>query len=252
MVDSGSALSSRRGRDRVIPRRYKVAAPEINHHERIARILIADDDPIFRDALRALLKQDTSCEVVGDSSDLGTALRLIRELRPDVVLLDWALSRHDGAGAFRELGVSGPSTRTVLLKVPFNSKDILHALECGASGIVLKNSTAEMLFKGIRSVAAGQYWVGHESLDSLVQTVRDLSVAGDGQVQKPVFGLTSREREIIEKVVAGYSNGEIASHFLLSEHTVKHHISNVFDKLGVSTRLELAFFAVNHKLTEHS
>lgn len=250
MVAFGSPLAIRREPKHVPSRGHTISAHELNPVDRVARVFIADADPIFRDGLRALLKQTNRFEVIGDSSDAGNAVRLVQEFRPDVLLLDWQLSRQEGMRILRELGTSASPMRTLLLNVPFNSKDIVQSLECGAWGIVLKNSTTEMLLSGIRSVVAGQYWIGHESVDSLAQTIRNLSPHEEGQAQRPMFGLTSREREIIEKVVAGYSNGEIASHFMLSEHTVKHHISNVFDKVGVSTRLELAFFAVNHRLAD--
>jgi len=114
--------------------------------------------------------------------------------------------------------------------------------------VVLKDSATQLLIKSIHTVMSGEYWVGRESVSNLVQYLRHLlQTSGDESRQKK-FGLTPRELEIISTVVAGYSNKEIAEYFKIAEDTVKHHLSNIFDKLGVSTRLELALFAVNQSL----
>ena len=107
-----------------------------------------------------------------------------------------------------------------------------------------------MLIKSIQAVLRGEYWVGRESVSDLVQTLRELMPPAGAEAKKVKFGLTPRELEIISAIVAGYSNRDIAQKFSISEQTVKHHLTNTFDKLGVSTRLELALFAVNHGLSE--
>jgi DNA-binding NarL/FixJ family response regulator len=211
--------------------------------------LIADDHPIFRDGLRALLNTVPDFQVVGEASDSESVIRLVQEVKPDILLLDWALSRLDKMSILREIEASGLQVRTLLIGVVLDKADILQALQLGAWGVVLGNSTTRMLIEGIRTVMEGQYWIGQESVTSLVEALRDFGMPAHNHGPRRDFELTPRELEIIDTIVAGYSNADIAVNFSLSEHTVKHHITHIFDKLGVSNRLELALFAVNHQLT---
>jgi DNA-binding NarL/FixJ family response regulator len=114
--------------------------------------------------------------------------------------------------------------------------------------VVLKDSATQLLLKAIQAVMSGEYWVGRDSVSNLVQYLRNLMQSTNEETKQKKFGLTPRELEIVSAVVAGYANKEIAEYFKISEDTVKHHLSNIFDKLGVSTRLELALFAVNQGL----
>jgi len=225
--------------------------PDQNRGYRIARILIANDDLIFRESLRTLLEADARLQVIGNSSDAETILDLAAQLRPDVLLLDWSLADRNDMRVLHELATSVPPLRTLVLSVPLDNAAILKALKAGAWGIVLKNSTAQMLLNAIHWVIAGQYWIGYECASSLMAAFSDVSSWNEKHATKREFGLTHREYEIIQKVVEGYSNVEIANCYSLSQNTVKHHVSNIFDKLGVSSRLELAIFAVSHRLTEH-
>lgn len=224
-------------------------AVEANRINKTIRILLADDHPIFRDGLRVLLQGAPDFQVVGDASDEESVVLMARELKPDILLLDSAMSRKEEMNVLRELGESGLAVRTLLLTVFLDKADILQALQLGAWGVVLKDSTTQMLFDGIRNVMAGQYWIGQESVASLVEALRDFAPkVASPQPASSLFGLTPRELEIVATVVAGYSNSDIAENFALSEHTVKHHLGHIFDKLGVSNRLELALFAINHGL----
>jgi two-component system nitrate/nitrite response regulator NarL len=211
------------------------------------RILIADDHPLFRDGLRRLLQAEPGFEVVGEASD-GDMLDLVRKTKPDILLLDLSMPRQDGMETLRELAASRLPVRTLLLTASIEKPQIVQALKLGAYGVIMKESTTQRLFDSIQCVMAGQYWVGRESVSDLVRALRSVTPADDG-VRARDYGLTTRETEIVTLVVAGYSNPDIAQRCSISEQTVKHHISNVFDKLGVSNRLELALFAVNHRLT---
>jgi len=212
-------------------------------------ILIADDHPIFRDGLRRLLESERGFRVVGEACDGVEAVDFVRRLKPEILLLDLAMPRRHGLEALREISNShaGP-VRVILLTAAAEREQIVEALQLGARGVVLKDCGTEILMRSIRSVLAGEYWVGREPVSNLMQYLRGLMDSSTKISRQKRFGLTPRELDIVSAVVAGFANKEIAEHFKISEDTVKHHLSNIFDKTGVSTRLELALFAVNQAL----
>ena len=214
----------------------------------LTRIVIADDHPIFRDGLKRLLESEREFKVVGEACDGIDAVTLVQQLKPDVLLLDLAMPRRAGLDALREMGNEPVSPRVILVTAAAEKHQIVEALQLGARGVVLKDSATQILLKSIRAVMSGEYWVGRESVSNLVQYLRNLVDSSVNDPRKKKYGLTPRELEVISAVVAGFANKEIAQHFKISEDTVKHHLSNIFDKLGVSTRLELALFAVNQAL----
>ena len=211
-------------------------------------IVIADDHPILRDGIHALLRMEPDFRVVGEAADGNAAVQLSYELKPNILLLDWAMARRDGMQILQELDAGGLPVRTLLTTVQLNNSEILRALQLGAWGVIPRDSTTKMLYEGIRKVMSGQYWIGRESVASLVDALRDFTPNAASRPSRRDFGLTRRELEIVASVMAGYSNADIAHRVSLSEHTVKHHLGHIFDKLGVSNRLELALFAVNHQL----
>jgi DNA-binding NarL/FixJ family response regulator len=214
------------------------------------RILIADDHPIFRDGLRRLLETERGFQVVGEAADGLQTIAQARQHKPDILLLDLAMPRMPGLETLRELASAKSPVRTILLTAAIERAQIVEALQLGARGVVMKESATELLLKSIRSVMDGEYWVGRECVHDLVETLRQLAPTHGEETRKKTFGLTPRELEIITAIVAGYTNKDIAQKFSISEQTVKHHLTNIFDKLGVSNRLELALFAVNHGLGE--
>jgi len=214
------------------------------------RIVVADDHPIFRDGLRRLLDSEQGFEVIGEAEDGAQAIDLVKRLSPDILLLDVAMPRVTGLVVLEELGKLGGTVKTILLTAAISSGDVVAALQFGARGIVLKETATDLLFKCIRVVMDGQYWVGREEVADLVQTLRTLIAASGEPKQKKAFGLTKRELAIVGAIVEGCSNKDIAKKFSISEDTVKHHLTNIFDKAGVSSRLELGLFAVHHKLID--
>lgn len=216
--------------------------------EKNIRILIADDHPIFRDGLRRLLESEPDLEVVAEARDGDEAIKLTAAKRPDVLLLDLAMPKRPGMEALRELAKSTQPVRILLLTAAIENAQLVEALQLGARGVVLKDSATDLLLKAIRTVMNEQFWVGRESVSDLVNYMRNIARA---TIQpKKTFGLTPRERQVVAAVVEGLSNREIGQRYSLSEDTVKHHITNVFNKTGVSTRLELALFALHHRLID--
>lgn len=214
------------------------------------RVLIADDHRLFRDGLKALLSSQPGFSVVGEASDSDEAVTLTRKFQPDILLLDLNMP-HSGLEAARQLCADTTPVRTILLTAEISQEDIVKALQFRVQGVVLKDTASEVLFRSIRSVMAGQYWLGRESVGSLVETLRKLIFSPEPKKQPDRFGLTPREIEIVSKICAGYANKEIAQTLAISEDTVKHHLSKIYNKVGMSNRLELALFAVHHDLVEH-
>ena len=214
------------------------------------RVLIADDHPIFRQGLRTILEAEDGFVVVAEAADGNEAVRLARDFQPDVLLLDLAMPGVSGMEALAELAAAPTPVRTIMLTAAIEKAEIVKALQLGAAGVVLKSSPTDLLFKSIRSVMAGQHWIGREAVTDLVQALRTAASPSPAPVKasRRRFGLTARELEITGAVVAGFRNREIAEKLSLSEDTVKHHLSNIFDKVGASNRLELALFAVEHRL----
>lgn len=213
-------------------------------------ILIVDDHPTFRFGLRKLLETEAGFEVAGEAADASGALRLAGAMKLDVVLLDMALRNGSGLEILPELSARADGARTVILTAAIENADIVRALRLGAHGILLKEASTELIVKCIREVARGQYWLGRDHVTDVIQLLNRFLPSASRAGPPPNFGLTPRELEIVAAIVSGYSNREIALKFSLSEQTVKHHVTHIYDKLGVSTRMELTLFSVSHHLID--
>jgi two-component system nitrate/nitrite response regulator NarL len=211
------------------------------------RLLIAADQRLFREALRLLLEREPCFRVVGYGANAVETMALVRALDPDVLLLDLDMPGSCGLEILRAMRACTAPPRTIVIISSMTRPVLIEALRLGAFGVVMKDADPELLFKSIHAVMNGQHWVAREATSDIVAALRDAT--GESALSTPrPFHLTRRELDVIEAVVRGYSNKEIASGLSVTEDTVKHHLSSIFDKVGVSTRLELALFAKHHRL----
>lgn len=212
------------------------------------RIVVADDHPVVRFGVRNMLENEPGFEIVGEAEDGDSAITETLELEPDLLLLDVQMPRLPGLEALRAIMDRSPRVKIILLTSTISTQQIIEALQIGARGIILKDSVAGDLHKAMRAVLSGDYWIGGERVVNLVAALNDLMKQAAAISEKKTYGLTPRELEVVTCIVEGCSNKDVANQFTISEETVKRHLSNIFDKTGVSTRLELALFAIAHKL----
>jgi two-component system, NarL family, nitrate/nitrite response regulator NarL len=212
------------------------------------RVVVADDHPVVRFGVRNMLESEPGFEVVGEAEDGDVAITETLELEPDILLLDVQMPRLPGLEALRAIMSKSPRVKIIMLTSTISTQQIIEALQIGARGIVLKDSVAGDLSKSMRAVLSGDYWIGGERVVNLVAALNELMKQAAAAPEKKTYGLTPRELEVVTCIVEGCSNKDVAKQFAISEETVKRHLSNIFDKTGVSTRLELALFAIAHKL----
>ncbi|MBS1820356.1 MAG: response regulator transcription factor [Acidobacteria bacterium] len=212
------------------------------------RVVVADDHPVVRFGVKNMLENEPGFEVVGEAEDGDVAITETLEREPDILLLDVMMPRLPGLEALRAIMERSPRVKIILLTSTITTQQIIEALQIGARGIVLKDAAASDLSKSMRAVLSGDYWIGGERVVNLVAALNELMKQAAAAPEKKTYGLTPRELEVVTCIVEGCSNKDVAKQFAISEETVKRHLSNIFDKTGVSTRLELALFAIAHKL----
>lgn len=202
-------------------------------------VVIADDHPIFLDGVMRLLASQADMSVMGSGRDGMEAVDLIRKLQPQVLLLDLKMARMDGIQVLQEVRRSKIDVSVILLTAEINDLQMMEALRLGAKGVLMKDVDTSALLDGIRAVAAGERWIVNRRESSI-------GLRNGKETAQPE--ITKREMQIVAAVAAGMSNRSIAEEFKISEDTVKHHLSNIFYKLNVSSRLELAVYALHHKM----
>ncbi len=211
------------------------------------RIVIADDHAIFRDGLKKLLSLERDLDVIGEAEDGQQTVELVKKLQPDILLLDLKMPVMNGLAALEQIHDRVKTTRVIVLTASEHEEEVVEAVRLGTAGVVRKQSATDMLIKSIRKVAGGEVW-----LDSRLTAavLREFSEPPPAPREQPKNLLSGREREIVGLVCQGFRNKEIAEKMFISEQTVKNHLHNIFDKLGVSDRLELALYAIHKKLND--
>jgi len=219
------------------------------------RIVVADDHPIFRDGLCRLLALEPDFEVVGQAHDGRQVLDVLQQYEPDILLLDLKMPGLDGLATLQRLQSSKHKTRVIVLTASEDKNEFVQAMKLGTAGIVLKQSATDLLIKSIRKVNAGEIWLDSHTTAAVMRqfaTGADESPAGvapaSSSRERERSLLSQREREIVALVAQGFKNKEMAEKMFISEQTVKNHLHNIFDKLGVSDRLELALYAIHNNL----
>jgi two-component system nitrate/nitrite response regulator NarL len=223
------------------------------------RVVIADDHHLFREGLRTML-QEAGMEVVGEASDGADAVALARELRPDVVVLDLNMPGTSGLQALRRLARERPNIQAVVLTVSADDTDVLEALAGGACGYLLKDTRPDRLVEGIRQAAEGQVMLSGEVARALMARVRAdadaHAVRGEEAMVRAEIeagraaavaarpALTPREAEVLRLIAEGADNVAIGLELSISPHTVKQYVTNIFEKLGVRSRVQAAVYAV--------
>jgi DNA-binding NarL/FixJ family response regulator len=200
------------------------------------RVIVADDHPLFRDGVINSLRGSSNIDVVAEAADADSAVALVREQLPDVVLLDVTMP-GDGIQAARVIGAACPATRIIMLTVSEDEDDLLAAMKAGARGYVLKGVSASELITVVESVSNGDVYVAPRLAFGLLREM------GKPRTASPIADLSSREHQVLELVAAGLSNQEIGARLGLAEKTVKHYMTNVLTKLQVRSRVEAALLA---------
>jgi two-component system, NarL family, nitrate/nitrite response regulator NarL len=229
------------------------------------RVVLADDESLFRASLRQLLAVPAPVlkevygvdvgpgfEVIGEAGTGEDTARVVRSVQPDLLLLDLCMPRLSGLDALRELESCRDGMRIILLAGNIDRTQLISAVRLGVHGLLLKDAPTEVLFEAIMCVLAGRYWLGQTLVTDLLETVRPLiqsSSTTDGTVASR---LTPRERQVLKMIVAGHSNREIAQQWTVSEETIKHHLTRMFDKAGVANRVELAMLATKDGVLDTS
>ena len=215
----------------------------------ITRVLIADDQALVRRGFRMVLEIEPDLEIVGEAADGQEAVTLTRDLAPDVVLMDVRMPILDGVEATRRLTADARCLAKVIMLTTFDMDDYVHdALQAGASGFLLKDIQPELLVAGIHAVHAGESLLAPAITRRMIESFLSHHPAGNRADDARLARLTQRERETLELIARGLTNTEIADTFVVSETTVKTHVSRVLMKLGVRDRVHAVIYAYEHGL----
>ena len=212
------------------------------------RVVVVDDQELFRRGLTMLLGVEPDIEVVGEAGDGNSAIELVLETVPDVVLLDVRMPKRSGLEACMRIKEQAPSTRIIMLTVSDEEGDLYEAVKNGASGYLLKDSSIEEVAQAIRVVNEGQSLISPSMAVKLIDEFKQMSKPE--REQGPALRLTDRELEVLRLVAKGLNNREVAKELFISENTVKNHVRNILEKLQLHSRMEAVMYAMREKLLD--
>jgi two-component system, NarL family, nitrate/nitrite response regulator NarL len=220
------------------------------------RILILSNHAMFREGLKRLLDAEPDFSVVGSTSDGEEAVALVFGLKPDILLFDVSSTQphpeDSGFQILRHLALKERNARPILLTASSDEGQIVEALKFGVRGVLRKEANAPLLFKCIRSVMEGGYWISRNTICELVKSFESLTAMLEHRSKLLDGRLSRRELQVIKEIVSGSSNRDIARRLSISEQTVKYHLTNIFGKTGMSSRMELARFVIRHQLVREA
>ena len=208
------------------------------------RVLLVDDHTLFRSGIKSLLQRTDDFEVVGEAGDGLEGIKRVRSLKPDVALLDLHMPGISGLEAVKVISEEMPDVNVLMLTVSEDAQDMMEALRAGACGYLLKNIETDTLVDAIRKAAQGESVVSQQMTAKLIQGVRNPPRVESAAVERDRF--SPRERDILASLAQGESNKEIARRLDLAESTVKIHVQNIFKKLNMSSRVQVALYAVEN------
>jgi two-component system NarL family response regulator len=218
--------------------------------EQVIRVLIADDQALFRRGLHVVLGTEADMEVVAEVGDGEAAIIKAQELIPDVVVMDVRMPRVNGIEAARRIRDLLPNTRILMLTASDEGSDLYEAIKAGASGYLLKEISVEEVAEGIRVVMHGHSLISPSMASKLFSEFNALARQIGGREQLPAPVLTARELEVLRLMGRGMSNREVAEKLYISENTVKNHVRNILEKLHSHSRMEAVMFAVRTGLLD--
>jgi len=213
------------------------------------RIVIVDDHTLFREGLRTILETEDDIEVVADAESAEDIVELVWQTRPDVLLLDIRMPQGSGLDAVPAVLKISPNTHVLVLTACDEKEEHVRAFRLGAKGVILKDSARQTLMQAIRTVCQGEVWMDPRMSGALAEELSHIGTEGDPISTRQENGLTERELEIVRLVASGYKNKEVGATLAISERTVKTHLTNIFQKLGVRDRVGLVMYALRHNLT---
>ena len=211
------------------------------------KIILIDDHTLFRSGIKALLSRQSDFDVIGEAADGFTGIKLVEQMRPDIVLLDPDMPVMNGRETLAQILSSNPQQTVVMLTVSEDNDDLTECMRIGARGFLLKNINADFLLDSIRKAVDGDNVFSPEMTTRLVQSL--ISPASP-RADHLLSTLTPREMEILGYLAAGHSNKVIARHLELAESTIKVHVQNILRKLNLSSRVQAAVYAVQHKVPQ--
>jgi DNA-binding NarL/FixJ family response regulator len=239
------------------------AVPAITNHEEavngamlpVIRIIIIDDQVLFRDGLANLLSTQPDFRIAGSTDNATVAVDQIRNSAPDIILLGWPAHSARSQRILAAVQESKAATRIITIACTEGKEDVVEAVKQGYCGVLPRQCPTELLAKSIRKVHAGEFWLDRLTTAEVIRRLARKNLNNNGSTRLGVrdqsAALSQREREIVVLIAQGFKNKEMAERMFISEQTVKNHLHNIFDKLGVSDRLELALYAIHHRLHEN-